>query len=208
MNDKQREKILKVLTQHARRASKHGAKSESQKVSKLDDECVYHDGYVSLSLPLDLVESSHTVLDIRTKREIDRGVECIELKDTTSYTYPYEDDKLNSGNYKSYEYSVKDLLYIFKDVNTPWTKYQDGIIEITDRFFEITGFSFRELHSDFEGTAVDVNYLLTIVKIMDIVGDKKATLYLDTKNPFNTIAIHSESVKGDSVPEPLALKFR
>lgn len=209
MNERQREKILKALTQQARRASKHGAESESQKVSKLDDECVYHDGYVSLSLPLDLVESSHTVLDIRTKREIVRGVECIELKDTTRYTYPYEDDRLNSGNYKSYEYSVKDLLYFLKDVNTPWTKYQDGIIKITDRFFEITGFSFIELHSDTfeEGTAVDVNYLLTVLKIMDILGDKKVTLYLNTRNRLNPIMLHSESVKGEVVPKLLGFSW-
>ena len=157
MNERQREKILKALTQHARRAIKKGAFAKSQNVDKFGGECVYHDGYVSLSLPSDLVETK-TVLDIRTKRDIDRGVECIKLDDTTSY--PYEQYSKSLDNYKSYEYSVKDLLYYFKDVNTPWTKYQDGIIKITDRFFEITGFSFRELHSDtFEGTAVDVNYL-------------------------------------------------
>mgnify|MGYP000898190026 CR=1 FL=1 len=206
MNDKQREKILKALTQQARRAFKQGADAKGQNVSKFGSECVYHDGYVSLSLPSDLVETK-TVLDIRTKRDIDRGVECIKLDDTTSYPYePYE-SKLD--NYKSYEYSVKDLLYYFKDVNTPWTKYQDGIIKITDRFFEITGFSFIELHSDTfeEGTAVDVNYLLTVLKIMDILGDKKVTLYLNTRNRLNPIMLHSESVKGDVVPKLLGFSW-
>lgn len=206
MNERQREKILKALTQQARRAIKKGAFAKSQNVDKIGGECVYHDGYVSLSLPSDLVETK-TVLDIRTKRDIDRGVECIKLDDTTSYPYePYE-SKLD--NYKSYEYSVKDLLYYFKDVNTPWTKYQDGIIKITDRFFEITGFSFIELHSDTfeEGTAVDVNYLLTVLKIMDILGDKKVTLYVALHNPFTPIELRSESVKGDVVPKPLGFSW-
>ena len=74
MNERQREKILKALTQQARRSFKRGAFAENQKVSKLEDECVYHDGYVSISLPSDLVETQ-TILDIRTKRDIDRGVE-------------------------------------------------------------------------------------------------------------------------------------
>lgn len=205
MNERQREKILKALTQHARRAIKKGAFAKSQNVDKFGGECVYHDGYVSLSLPSDLVETK-TVLDIRTKRDIDRGVECIKLDDTTSY--PYEPcERLD--NYKSYEYSVKDLLYYFKDVNTPWTKYQDGIIKITDRFFEITGFSFIELHSDTfeEGTAVDVNYLLTVLKIMDILGDKKVTLYLNTRNTLSPIELRSESVKGDVVPKLLGFSW-
>lgn len=205
MNERQREKILKALTQHARRAIKKGAFAKSQNVDKIGGECVYHDGYVSLSLPSDLVETK-TVLDIRTKRDIDRGVECIKLDDTTSY--PFDPYNVSLNNYKSYEYSVKDLLYYFKDVNTPWTKYQDGIIKITDRFFEITGFSFRELHSDtFEGTAVDVNYLLTVLKIMDILGDKKVTLYLNTRNRLNSIMLHSESVKGEVVPKLLGFSW-
>ena len=210
MNERQREKILKVLTQHARRASKKGAEAESQKVSKLDNECVYHDGYVSLSLPLDLIENSHTVLDIRTKREIDRGVECVELKDITSYTYPYKPYS-NLDNYKSYEYSVEELLYRFKDLKSETWVEDDGTITISgndDEFFNSFGFRFRTLDFETDGsTAVDVNYLLTVLKVMDILRDKKVTLYLNTRNTLSPIVLHSDSVEGDVVPKILGFSW-
>lgn len=208
MNDKQREKILKALTQQARRASKKGAFAKYQNVDKFDGECVYHDGYVSLSLPSDLVETK-TVLDIRTKREIDRGVECIKLDDTTSYPYePYS----NLDKYKSYEYSVKELLYIFKDLKSDTWVEDDGVITISDRddeeVFERLGFKIRTLRYGIDGrTAVDVNYMLTVLKVMDILGDKKVTLYLNTRNHLNPIMLHSESVKGEIVPKLLGFSW-
>lgn len=210
MNERQREKILKVLTQHARRASKKGAEAESQKVSKLDNECVYHDGYVSLSLPLDLIENSHTVLDIRTKREIDRGVEYVELKDITRYTYSYEPYS-NLDKYKSYEYSVEELLYRFKDLKSETWVEDDGTITISgndDEFFNSFGFRFRTLDFETDGsTAVDVNYLLTVLKVMDILRDKKVTLYLNTRNTLSPIMLCSDSVKGDVVPKLLGFSW-
>ena len=209
MNERQREKILKVLTQHARRAIKRGALTKYQNVSKFGNECVYHDGYVSLSLPSDLVETK-TAIDIRTKRDIDRGVECIKLDDTTSYPYePYE-SKLD--NYKSYEYSVEELLYILKDLKgCAWVK-DDGVITISDRdddeWFKDYGFKLRNIEYGIDGcTAVDVNYLLTVLKVIDILGDKKVTLYLNTRNRLNPIMLHSESVKGEVVPKLLGFSW-
>lgn len=207
MNERQREKILKALTQQARRAIKKGAFAKSKNVDKIGGECVYHDGYVSLSLPSDLVETK-TVLDIRTKRDIDRGVECIKLDDTTSY--PYEPcERLD--NYKSYEYSVEELLYIFKDLKSDTWVEDDGIITISgndDEFFNSFGFRFRTLDFETDGsTAVDVNYLLTVLKVMDILRDKKVTLYLNTRNTLSPIALHSDSVKGDVVPKILGFSW-
>lgn len=206
MNDKQREKILKALTQHARRSIKRGALTEYQNVSKFGNECVYHDGYVSLSLPSDLVETK-TAIDIRTKRDIDRGVECIKLDDTTSY--PYEPYERELDNYKSYEYSVEELLYILKDLKSETWVEDDGIITISgndDEYFNSSGFRFRTLDFVTDGcTAVDVNYLLTVVKIMDILRDKKVTLYLDTRGLCTPIELRSESVKGTVVPKLLEL---
>ena len=208
MNDKQREKILKALTQHARRAIKRGALTKYQNVSKFGNECVYHDGFVSLSLPSDLVETK-TAIDIRTKRDIDRGVECIKLDDTTSY--PYEQYSKSLDNYKSYEYSVEEFLYTLKDLKSDTWVEDDGIITISgndDEFFNSFGFRFRTLDFATDGcTAVDVNYLLTIVKIMDILGDKKVTLYLNMRNRLNPIMLHSESVKGEVIPKLLGFSW-
>ena len=206
MNEKQREKILKALTQQARRAIKKGAFAKSQNVDKIGGECVYHDGYVSLSLPSDLVETK-TVLDIRTKRDIDRGVECIKLDDTTSY--PYTPEILE--NYKSYEYSVEELLYILKDLKSETWVEDDGTITISgndDEFFNSFGFRFRTLDFETDGsTAVDVNYLLTVLKVMDILRDKKVTLYLNTRNTLSPIVLHSDSVEGDVVPKILGFSW-
>ena len=208
MNERQREKILKALTQHARRAIKKGAFAKSQNVDKFGGECVYHDGYVSLSLPSDLVETK-TVLDIRTKRDIDRGVECIKLDDTTSYPYkPCE----RLDNYKSYEYSVEELLYILKDLKSCAWVEDDGVITISDNrndeWFKDFGFKLRNLEYGIEGCiGVDVNYLLTVLKVMDILGDKKVTLYVALHNPFSPIALHSDSVKGDVVPKILGFSW-
>lgn len=206
MNEKQREKILKALTQQARRAIKKGAFAKSQNVDKIGGECVYHDGYVSLSLPSNLVETK-TVLDIRTKRDIDRGVECIKLDDTTSY--PYTPEILD--NYKSYEYSVEELLYILKDLKSETWVEDDGTITISgndDEFFNSFGFRFRTLDFETDGsTAVDVNYLLTVLKVMDILRDKKVTLYLNTRNTLSPIALYSDSVKGDVVPKLLGFSW-
>ena len=206
MNEKQREKILKALTQQARRAIKKGAFAKSQNVDKIGGECVYHDGYVSLSLPSNLVETK-TVLDIRTKRDIDRGVECIKLDDTTSY--PYTPEILD--NYKSYEYSVEELLYILKDLKSETWVEDDGTITISgndDDFFNSFGFRFRTLDFETDGsTAVDVNYLLTVLKVMDILRDKKVTLYLNTRNTLSPIVLHSDSVEGDVVPKILGFSW-
>lgn len=206
MNEKQREKILKALTQQARRAIKKGAFAKSQNVDKIGGECVYHDGYVSLSLPSDLVETK-TVLDIRTKRDKDRGVECIKLDDTTSY--PYTPEILD--NYKSYEYSVEELLYILKDLKSETWVEDDGTITISgndDEFFNSFGFRFRTLDFETDGsTAVDVNYLLTVLKVMDILRDKKVTLYLNTRNTLSPIVLHSDSVEGDVVPKILGFSW-
>lgn len=206
MNERQREKILKALTQQARRAIKKGAFAKSQNVDKIGGECVYHDGYVSLSLPSDLVETK-TVLDIRTKRDIDRGVECIKLDDTTSY--PYTPEILD--NYKSYEYSVEELLYILKDLKSETWVEDDGTITISgndDEFFNSFGFRFRTLDFETDGsTAVDVNYLLTVLKVMDILRDKKVTLYLNTRNTLSPIVLHSDSVEGDVVPKILGFSW-
>lgn len=206
MNEKQREKILKALTQQARRAIKKGAFAKSQNVDKIGGECVYHDGYVSLSLPSDLVETK-TVLDIRTKRDIDRGVECIKLDDTTSYSYTPE----ILDNYKSYEYSVEELLYILKDLKSETWVEDDGTITISgndDEFFNSFGFRFRTLDFETDGsTAVDVNYLLTVLKVMDILRDKKVTLYLNTRNTLSPIVLHSDSVEGDVVPKILGFSW-
>lgn len=206
MNEKQREKILKALTQQARRAIKKGAFAKSQNVDKIGGECVYHDGYVSLSLPSDLVETK-TVLDIRTKRDIDRGVECIKLDDTTSY--PYTPEILD--NYKSYEYSVEELLYILKDLKSETWVEDDGTITISgndDEFFNSFGFRFRTLDFETDGsTAVDVNYLLAVLKVMDILRDKKITLYLNTRNTLSPIVLHSDSVEGDVVPKILGFSW-
>ena len=208
MNERQREKILKALTQQARRSFKRGAFAENQKVSKLEDECVYHDGYVSISLPSDLVETQ-TILDIRTKRDIDRGVECIKLDDTTSYPFDPYNQSLNS--YKSYEYSVAELLYILKDLKSETWVEDDGTITISgndDEFFNSFGFRFRTLDFETDGsTAVDVNYLLTVLKVMDILRDKKVTLYLNTRNTLSPIVLHSDSVKGDVVPKILGFSW-
>jgi len=209
ITQKQQEKILKALTQQARRASKHGAFAKHQNVSKFGDECVYDDGYVSLSLPSDLV-ATKTVLDIRTKRDIDRGVECIKLDDTTSY--PYEEYSKSLDNYKSYEYSVEELLYILKDLKSgTWVK-DDGVITISDNrndeWFKDFGFKLRNLEYGIDGCiGVDVNYLLTVLKVMDILRDKKVTLYVALHNPFTPIELRSESVKGTVVPKLLTLKF-
>ena len=206
MNEKQREKILKALTQQARWAIKKGAFAKSQNVDKIGGECVYHDGYVSLSLPSDLVETK-TVLDIRTKRDIDRGVECIKLDDTTSY--PYTPEILD--NYKSYEYSVEELLYILKDLKSETWVEDDGTITISgndDEFFNSFGFRFRTLDFETDGsTAVDVNYLLTVLKVMDILRDKKVTLYLNTRNTLSPIVLQSDSVEGDVVPKILGFSW-
>lgn len=209
MNDKQREKILKALTQQARRASKKGAFAKTQNVDKFGSECVYHDGYVSLSLPSDLVETK-TVLDIRTKRDIDRGVECIKLDDTTSY--PYEQYSKSLDNYKSYEYSVEELLYILKDLKSCAWVEDDGVITISDNrndeWFKDFGFKLRNLEYGIEGCiGVDVNYLLAVLKVIDILGDKKVTLYVALHNTFNSIELRSEKVKGSVVPKILRFSW-
>lgn len=209
MNERQREKILKVLTQHARRAIKKGAFAKSQNVDKVGGECVYHDGYVSLSLPSDLVETK-TVLDIRTKRDIDRGVECIKLDDTASYPYDPYNKSLNS--YKSYEYSVEELLYILKDLKSCAWVEDDGVITISDRnddeWFKKYGFKLSNIEYGIDGCiGVDVNYLLTVLKVMDILRDKKVTLYVALHNPFSPIELRSESVKGTVVPKPLGFSW-
>lgn len=209
MKTTQKEKILKALTQQARRASKHGAFAKHQNVSKFGDECVYHDVYVSLSLPSDLVKSQ-TVLDIRTKRDIDRGVECIKLDDTVSYPFSPYNKSLNS--YKSYEYSVEELLYILKDLKSDTWVDDDGVITISDReddeCFKRLGFRLRTLrYGTGRCIGVDVNYLLTVLKVMDILRDKKVTLYVALHNPFTPIELRSESVKGTVVPKLLTLKF-
>lgn len=209
MKTTQKEKILKALTQQARRASKHGAFAKHQNVSKFGDECVYHDGYVSLSLPSDLVKAQ-TVLDIRTKRDIDRGVECIKLDDTVSYPFAPYNKSLNS--YKSYEYSVEELLYILKDLKSDTWVDDDGVITISDReddeCFKRLGFRLRTLrYGTGRCIGVDVNYLLTVLKVMDILRDKKVTLYVALHNPFTPIELRSESVKGTVVPKLLTLKF-
>lgn len=208
MNDKQREKILKALTQQARRASKKGAFAKTQNVDKFGSECVYHDGYVSLSLPSDLVETK-TVLDIRTKRDIDRGVECIKLDDTTSYPYKQYS---SLANYKSYEYSVEELLYILKDLKScAWVR-DDGVITISeqksDEWFKDYGFRLSNIEYGIDGCiGVDVNYLLTVLKVIDILGDKKVTLYVTLHNPFNPIELRSENVKGSVVPKILSFHW-
>ena len=208
MKATQKEKILKALTQHARRAIKRGALTDYQNVSKFGNECVYHDGYVSLSLPSDLVETK-TVIDIRTKRDIERGVECIRLDDTTSY--PYEPYERELDNYKSYEYSVEELLYILKDLKSETWVEDDGTITISgndDEFFNSFGFRFRTLDFGTDGcTAVDVNYLLTVLKVMDILRDKKVTLYLATRGLCTPIELRSKSVKGTVTPKLLSLKL-
>ena len=202
MNEKQREKVLKVLTQQSRRATKKGAFAKHQNVSKFGGECVYHDGYVSLSLPSDLVKTK-TILDVRTKRDIDRGIECVKLDDTTSY--PYEQYSKSLDNHKSYEYSVEELLYRFKDLKSDTWVEDDGTITISGNdgeYFNSSGFRFRTLDFETDGcTAVDVNYLLTVLKVMDILRDKKVTLYLNTRNPLYPITLHSDSVKGEIVPK-------
>ena len=209
MNDKQREKILKALTQQARRASKKGAFAENQKVSKLEDECVYRDGYVSISLPSDLVETQ-TILDIRTKRDIDRGVECIKLDDTTPS--PFDPYNASLKNYKSYEYSVEELLYILKDLKScAWVK-DDGVITISDRdddeWFKDYGFKLSNIEYGIDGRiGVDVNYLLTVLKVMDILRDKKVTLYVALHNSFTPIELRSEKVKGSVVPKLLGFSW-
>lgn len=209
MNERQREKILKVLTQHARRASKKGAFAKSQNVDKFGGECVYHDGYVILSLPSDLVKTK-TVLDIRTKRDIDRGVECIKLDDTASYPFNPYNKSLNS--YKSYEYSVEELLYILKDLKSCAWVEDDGVITISDNrndeWFKDFGFKLRNLEYGIDGCiGVDVNYLLTVLKVMDILRDKKVTLYVALHNPFTPIELRSESVKGTVVPKLLGFSL-
>ena len=202
-------KILKALTQQARRAIKKGAFAKSQNVDKFGGECVYHDGYVSLSLPSDLVETK-TVLDIRTKRDIDRGVECIKLDDTTSY--PYEPYSKSLNNYKSYEYSVEELLYILKDLKSCAWVEDDGVITISDRnddeWFKKYGFKLSNIEYGIEGCiGVDVNYLLTVLKVIDILGDKKVTLYVALHNPFTPIELRSDSIKGDVVPKILGFSW-
>ena len=151
-----------------------------------------------------------TVLDIRTKRDIDRGVECIKLDDTTSY--PYEQNSKSLDNYKSYEYSVEELLYILKDLKScAWVR-DDGVITISeqrsDEWFKDYGFRLSNIEYGTDGCiGVDVNYLLTVLKVIDILGDKKVTLYVTLQNPFNPIELRSEKVKGSVVPKLLGFSW-
>ena len=159
ITQKQQEKALKTLTQQVKRVK---PRTELQQVRKLDDFCVH--------LPSEFVES-HTTIDIRTKGQIEKGV--ARFKAEKSAFYP-DTQRLFTrlDEYKNNEYNVKELLKKLKELkNKPETKAQKGIVELSTNDMEFGIVNTRSL----KGTVLDVEYLLTALKIMEALGDKKVT---------------------------------
>ena len=159
ITQKQQEKVLKALTQQVKRVE---PRTELQQVRKLDDKCVYTDTYFCVHLPSEFVEH-HTTVDIRTKGQIEKGVEQFNAEGSTFYP---DTDRLFSklNDYKSSEYNVKELLKKLKGLkNEPETKAQKGIVELSKDDMEFGIVNTRSL----KGTVLDVQYLLTALKIME-----------------------------------------
>lgn len=192
VTQKQQEKVLKALTQQVKRVK---PRTELQQVRKLDDKCVYTDTYFCVHLPSEFVER-HTTVDIRTKGQIEKGVEQFNAEGSTFYP---DTDRLFSklNDYKSSEYNVKEILKKLKGLkNEPETKAQKGIVELSTNDMEFGIVNTRSL----KGTVLDVQYLLTALKIMEALGDKKVTIYLNPKNAYRPIELHSDSAKSVVAP--------
>lgn len=192
ITQKQQEKVLKALTQQVKRVK---PRTELQQVRKLDDKCVYTDTYFCVHLPTEFVEH-HTTVDIRTKGQIEKGVEQFNAEGSTFYP---DTDRLFSKliDYKNSEYNVKELLKVLKSLkNEPETKAQKGIVELSKGDMEFGIVNTRSL----KGTVLDVQYLLTALKIMEALGDKKVTIHLNPKNAYRPIELHSDSVKSVVAP--------
>ena len=189
---KQQEKVLKALTQQVKRIKPD---TGLQQVRKFDDKCVFTDGYICLHLPAELVEH-HTTVDIRTKGQIEKGIEKFNAEGSSFYPNTNRlFSKLN--DYKSSEYNVKELLKELKALkNEPETKAQKGIVELSTNDMEFGIVNTRSL----KGTVLDVQYLLTALKIMEALGDKKVTIYLNPKNAYRPIELHSDSAKSVIAP--------
>lgn len=192
ITQKQQEKVLKALTQQVKRVK---PRTELQQVRKLDDKCVYADTYFCVHLPSELVES-HTTIDIRTKGQIEKGV--ARFKAENSAFYPDTQRLFTKlDEYKNNEYNVKELLKKLKELkNEPETKAQKGIVELSKDDMEFGIVNTRSL----KGTVLDVQYLLTALKIMEALGDKKVTIHLNPKNAYRPIELHSDSVKSVVAP--------
>lgn len=192
ITQKQQEKVLKALTQQVKRVK---PRTELQQVRKLDDKCVYTDTYFCVHLPSEFVEH-HTTIDIRTKGQIEKGV--AQFKAENSVFYP-DTQRLFTrlDEYKNNEYNVKELLKELKTLNNePETKAQKGIVELSKNDMKFGIVNTRSL----KGTVLDVKYLLTALKIMEALGDKKVTIHLNPKNAYRPIELHSDSAKSVVAP--------
>lgn len=192
VTQKQQEKVLKALTQQVKRVK---PRTELQQVRKLDDKCVYTDGYLCLHLPTEFVEH-HTTVDIRTKGQIEKGVEQFNAEGSTFYP---DTDRLFSklNDYKSSEYNVKELLKELKTLKSePETKSQKGIVELSKEGMEFGIVNTRSL----KGTVLDVNHLLTTLKTMDSLGEKTVTIYLNPLNAYRPIELKGDNVKSVIAP--------
>lgn len=192
ITQKQQEKVLKALTQQVKRVK---PRTELQQVRKLDDKCVFTDGYLCLHLPVELVER-HTVVDIRTKGQIEKGVEPFNAEGSSFYP---DTDRLFSKliEYKSSEYNVKELLKELKALKSePETKSQKDIVELSKEEMEFGIVNTRSL----KGTVLDVNHLLTTLKAMDSLGEKTVTIYLNPQNAYRPIELKGDNVKSVIAP--------
>ena len=204
---KTQEKVVKLLTKQLKRVQKHtGFRTYLQQIHSYEDKAVFTDSIICLQLPADFTDKD-IALNTLTKKEIENGQQVI---DPETVPYPKTDhffyDKNRLKEMAQFEYDIAETLKELKELKkitrepTSREKLYKAIRinRQTGKFDYCKAYSedVKDKRLSDYGILVEVDNLITSLSVMEELGDKKVTFYLNKEKPFRPIEIHSESVKG------------
>ena len=189
---KQQEMVMKALKAQLKKGG--GVIEVFRQIRKEEEQCVFTDSHICIYFPKDFVEK-HIAIDLRTKREIEKGVKEFEPEQSN---YPRTSNLfLDLEKYNVHEYNVATLLKQLKELEKqPETKEKYGLIRLGKGAME---FSVHD-SSQVEGNLLRVRNLLTILKVLKALGEKTITLYQNPNKPFDLIEFKAGDMKGLIAP--------
>ena len=189
---KQQEMVVKALKAQLKKGG--GSIEAFRQIRKEEEQCVFTDSHICIYFPKDFVEK-HIAIDLRTKREIEKGVKEFDPEQST---YPRTSNLfLDLEKYNVHEYNVATLLKQLKELEKqPETKEKYGLVRLGKGNME---FSVHD-SSQVEGSLLRVRNLLTILKVLTALGEKTITLYQNPNKPFDLIEFKARDMKGLIAP--------
>lgn len=189
---KQQEMVMKALKAQLKKGG--GIIEAFRQIRKEEEQCVFTDSHICIYFPKDFVEK-HIAIDLRTKREIEKGVKEFDPEQSN---YPRTSNLfLDLEKYNVHEYNVATLLKQLKELEKqPETKEKYGLVRLGKGNME---FSVHD-SSQVEGNLLRVRNLLTILKVLKALGEKTITLYQNPNKPFDLIEFKAGDMKGLIAP--------